>query len=116
MTAGDNAREIVLAYVQALNQDQFEEARRWVSDDLSFQGVLGSRNGAEAYFNDMRSMRLRYTVKKVFSDEQDVCLWYDVTISGRTVLTCGWYHVEQGKIRSLRVIFDPRPILEQKAA
>jgi hypothetical protein len=29
-----------------------------------------------------------------------------------TLFGCGWYHVEQGKISSLRVVFDPRPLVE----
>jgi len=76
--------------------------------------VLGSRNGAEAYFQDMERMRIKYSVKKVFADEQDVCLFYDFTLSGKTVFGSAWYHVDAGKIRSLRVVFDPRPLLENK--
>ncbi len=32
-------------------------------------------------------------------------------LSGTAVLTAGWYHVEVGKISSLKVVFDPRPVL-----
>jgi hypothetical protein len=45
-----------------------------------------------------------------------VCLFYDLTISGTTVFGAVSYEVEAGKIRSLKVVFDPRPLLAGKAA
>ncbi|SPE30211.1 conserved hypothetical protein [Candidatus Sulfotelmatomonas gaucii] len=116
MAATENPRETVLAFVKALNEEDFDRARTYVNDDLSFEGVLGSRQGAEAYFQDMTRMRLKYDVKKVFSDSTDVCIFNDVTMSGAKILVASWYHVDQGKIRSLRVVFDPRPLLATKAA
>jgi hypothetical protein len=79
---------------------------------MSFRGVLGSRDGAEAYFKDMKNMKFKYDIKKTFVDGNDVCLFYDIDMSGKAILTCGWYHVENGKISSLRVVFDPRPVLD----
>jgi hypothetical protein len=111
-----SAREVVLACVEAINEENFKLARHYVSNDLSFVGVLGSRQGGDAYFSDMERMRLKYDVKKVFADGQDVCLFYDLAISGTTIFVCAWYQVEDGKISSLKVIFDPRPFLESKPA
>jgi len=74
--------------------------------------VLGSRNGAADYFNDMEKMKLKYDIKKVFAEGNDVCLLYDTVLSGVTIFGCGWYHVEGDKINSLKVVFDPRPVLE----
>jgi len=108
-----SAREIVLSCVQAINEQDFKIARTYVSDDMQFIGVMGSRDGAQAYFDDMEKMKLKYNVRKVFADEQDVCLFYDLLISGKTIFGCGWYHVEEEKITSLKVLFDPRPLLEQ---
>jgi hypothetical protein len=110
------AREVVLSCVKAINEEDFKLAKQFVSDDLSFIGVLGSRQGADAYFSDMERMRLKYDVKKVFADGEDVCLFYDLAISGTTIFVSAWYRVEDGKIRSLKVVFDPRPILEKKPA
>jgi hypothetical protein len=64
----------------------------------------------------MERMRLKYDVKKVFADGNDVCVLEDVTLQGTPIFTCAWYRVESGKIRSLRVVFDPRPVLAGKAA
>jgi limonene-1,2-epoxide hydrolase len=107
-----NAKEIVTSCIKALNEEDFKTARKYVTDNFSFVGVLGSRDGADAYFNDMEKMKLKYDIKKVFVNENDVCLLYDLTMSGVTLFGCGWYHVEGDKINSLKVVFDPRPILE----
>lgn len=107
-----DAKEVVLSCVDAINAEDFKIARKYVSDDMTFKGVLGSRNGAEEYFEDMEKMKLKYNLRKTIAEGNDVCLFYDVNLSGAKVFCCGWYHVEDGKIKSLRVVFDPRPVLE----
>ena len=108
----NDAKEVVLACIEALNNEDFKTARTLANDDMSFVGVLGSRDGADAYFKDMEHMKLKYDVKKAFADGDDVCLLYDLTMSGKTIFGCGWYQVKNGKISSLKVLFDPRPFLE----
>ena len=108
-----SAKDSVLAFINALNNNDFETARKYTSDDLKFIGVLGSREGAVVYFHDMERMRLKYDIKKAFEDGNDVCLLYDVVISGLHIFGCGWYQLENDKINMIRVVFDPRPVLEQ---
>ena len=115
MMLQDDARKVVLSCVDAINREDFEAARRFVSDDMSFVGVLGSRQGGDVYFEDMKRMRLKYEVKKVFVDDDDICLFYDLAISGVKIFGCAWYQVAHGGIRTLQVVFDPRPILEMQA-
>ena len=108
--------ELVLAYLQALNDENFDLARRYVGDEMQFTGALASRQGADAVFADLERMRLEYDIKKVFVDANDVCVFYDVTLSGVTVFSCGWYKVEDGRICSLKVVFDPRTVLAVRGA
>lgn len=114
LTEVKSAKKVVLSFITALNNEDFEEAKSYVEDDMKFDGVLGSRNGSEAYFNDMEKMRFKYEIKKVFADGNDVCLLYDINMGNATIFTCGWYKVRDGKISSLKVVFDPRPVLEKK--
>ena len=107
-----SSKEVVLAFLDALNRADFEAARKCVTDDLKFLGVLGSREGADVYFRDMERMRLKYDVKKAFVEGNDVCLFYDITMANVIVFCAGWYQLSNGKIRSVRVVFDPRPVLE----
>jgi hypothetical protein len=103
--------EVVLSFIQALNNDNFAAARSCLNDNLRFEGVLGARDGAGAYMADMEKMKFKYDIKKVFTDDHDVCLWYDIDMGGKTVLCAGWYKVQHGKIEHFQVLFDPRPVL-----
>jgi hypothetical protein len=107
------AKDIVLKFLNVLNTENFEAARHVLDDNMQFNGVLGSRDGADVYINDMSKMRFKYDVLKVFENENDVCVFYDINMNGKKIFTCGWYIVENEKIKSLRVIFDPRPLLEK---
>ncbi|QHV95910.1 nuclear transport factor 2 family protein [Spirosoma endbachense] len=115
MASKTGVKEVVSAFITALNNENFDEAHNWISDDLTFVGVLGTRQGGDTYIEDMKKMRLKYTIQKVFVDEQDVCLWYEIDMSGVKVLSSGWYQVENGKITQFKVLFDPRPVLEAAA-
>jgi hypothetical protein len=108
----NNAKDTVLSFIKALNDENFALARTLANDNLSFIGVLGSRDGADAYFRDMENMKLKYDIRKAFADGEDVCLLYDIDMAGLSIFGCGWYHLVNGKISSLRVVFDPRPVLE----
>jgi hypothetical protein len=75
--------------------------------------VMGSRDGADAYIKDMEKMKFKYAVQKTFAEGDEVCLFYDITMSGTKIFSCGWYTVKEGKITKFKVIFDPRPLLEK---
>jgi hypothetical protein len=49
-------------------------------------------------------------------DQDDVCLFYNITIRGINIFSSGWYVVKNGKISSFKVIFDPRPLLDSAPA
>lgn len=108
------ASKIVRDFIQALNEEDFQAARALVTDDLIFKGVMGERNGADAYFKDMEKMKLKYKIQKVFTaDPENVCLAYDIDMgNAQTIFGFGWYRLREGKIQNFRVVFDPRPLLE----
>jgi hypothetical protein len=106
------SKDVVLKFIDALNQENFDTARECLSDDMVFDGVLGSRNGADTYISDMKKMKFKYNIKKDFADDTDVCLLYDINMgSGHSIFTCGWYQLKDNKIKYLKVVFDPRPVL-----
>src|SRR5262245_6286526 len=106
-----NAKDVVLSFVTALNNEDFNEARKYVNDEFSFEGVLGTRNGADAYFKDMEKMHFKYDIIKTFVDETDVCLLCNIDMSGKSIFVCNWYKLEDGKINHLKSVFDPRPVI-----
>lgn len=112
MSSKINGKEVVLSYLRALNDEDFAAARKLVTEDLAFEGVLGSRRGADEYFKDMAKMKFKYKIIKAFAEGEDVCVLYDIDMDGLNVFTCGYYQLANGRIKSLRVVFDPRPVLE----
>jgi hypothetical protein len=66
----------------------------------------------------MRSMRNlgpiieRVNVMKIFVDDADACAIYDFVTNQPSigVTPCAeWYRVEEGKIKSMSLLFDARP-------
>ena len=108
-----NSKQIVLDFIEAMNQLDYEKARTYVTNDLSFVGVLGTRNGADAYFSDMQKMKFKYDIIKAFADGDDVCLIYNINMGTETIFCFGWYQLQNEKIKTFRVVFDPRPLLEK---
>lgn len=102
---------IVSAFLKALNEGDFEGAGELLDDHVRFEGVLGTVDGKDEYISQMAKMKLRYDVKKLLYDDDNVSVLYEIDMGGKTILTSGWYEVRDGKITYIRVIFDPRPVL-----
>jgi len=114
-TNSDSAAKVaVLSFIEALNKEDFDAARQFLANNMKFEGVMGTRDGADAYIADMERMKFKYAVKKAFTDGDDVCLLYDINMGGITIFCSGWYKVTNAKINWFKVVFDPRPLLEKK--
>ena len=51
-------------------------------------------------------------VRRRIADGDDVITWFEITTEDAGPLpTANWSHVEDGRIASIRVAFDPRPLL-----
>jgi hypothetical protein len=81
-----SAKEIVMEFLQAITGEyrDFKTARSYVKD-----------------------------IKKVFADGDDVCILHETNLAKppAKVFTSLWFHVDGGKISSLRALFDPRPFI-----
>ncbi|RZJ78331.1 MAG: nuclear transport factor 2 family protein [Flavobacterium sp.] len=106
-----NSKVVVRDFINALNAENFAAAREQLADDMIFKGVMGERRGADVYMEDMKKMKFKYDIKKLFVDGNDVSLWYDINMGKSTIFSAGWYKTENERIKSFQVIFDPRPIL-----
>jgi predicted ester cyclase len=118
----NSVKKVVLSYLKALNDQDFKVARSYLKDNMTFQAPIASHYSADAYFKENEQLRseygikkVLYEVKKVFVDGDDVCVFFDFNIGSVTLFACGWFHVDNGKISSIRVVFDPRPIVELSA-
>jgi SnoaL-like domain len=116
-SSAKSAKEIVMEYLQAAERRDFQSARGYLKDNISYLSPLNSFDRAEPYLKYFESLHLpKFDIKKIFTDGDDVCLLYEVilTTPPATVFVSFWAHVDGGKISSIRLVFDPRPFLQQK--
>ncbi|WP_160139724.1 nuclear transport factor 2 family protein [Chryseobacterium sp. c4a] len=101
-------------FIQYLNEEDFDKAENCLDPEFKFIGVLGTRENASVYMKDMRQMKFKYQIIKTFSSGEDICFWYTIEIGGKAIESSGWYQIINGKIHSLKVLFDPRPLLNDQ--
>jgi len=101
--------EVVMAYINALDSQDYEKAMDHLHEKVRIMGPAGETFGKPYDFIEMlRRYQGKYDIKKAFADGDDVCLLYDLKTNGPTVFMSSWYQVKQGKIVSIRTVFDPR--------
>jgi SnoaL-like domain len=116
-SSAKSAKDIVMEYIEALERRDFQSARSYISDNISYVSPLNSFDRAEPYLKYNEHLNLpKFDIKKIFTDGDDVCILHETNLTKppATVFTSLWFHVDGGKISSLRALFDPRPFLQQK--
>ena len=108
-----SASEIVESYQAALGKGDIATARKLMQDNMTFQGPLDTFNKADEYLEALKrlaSIIQRIDLKKVFVDGDDVCVLYDMVTNtpAGTAFIAEWYQVKDGKIATLRAVFDAR--------
>lgn len=113
-----SAKEIVMEYFQAITErHDFKAARTYLKDDVSYVSPLNSFDRAEPHLKYNESLQLpKLDIKKIFADGDDVCILYEVTLTTppATLFASAWVHVNDGKISSIRLVFDPRPFVQPR--
>ena len=102
-----NATEIVLSYIKALDNGEYDTAAGYLCDDIRIIGPAGeSFANPKEFVNMLRQYHGKYEIKKIFTDGEDVCLLYDLITPIAKVFMCSWYQVHEGKIETIHTIFD----------
>jgi len=63
-TSAIEAKEVVLKLGMAINDESFQRARRYVSDDMKYVGPFGTRIGADAYLQEIEHLRLKFDIQR----------------------------------------------------
>ena len=103
-----------MEYLQLITERQdFKSARSYLKDNVSYVSPLNSFDRAEPYLKYNESLHLpKLDIKKIFTDGDDVCILHETILTKPpAVFTSLWFHVDGGKISSLRALFDPRPFI-----
>ena len=109
-----SAKEIVMEFIEATERRDFQSSRGYLKDNVSYVSPLNSFDRAEPYLKYnlhlyQTGQLVKFDIKKEFADSNDVCILHE----WNSQLVCVWYHVDDdGKISSIKVIFDPRPYLQ----
>lgn len=108
------AGEVVQGFMQSLGKGDFSSARKFLDDNLSFQGPIDEFQKPEPYLESRKKLHHiidRLDMKKIFTDGKDVCVLYDMVTKtpAGTAFIAEWYQVRGGKIVAIRVVFDARP-------
>lgn len=120
MTMG-NARDVVDRYFTALRDKDFITMRALLHDDVSFAGPLGTTDGADDYIGAMKGVTAEMTGverRALFGEGEDVCQIYDLVLAKPdvTLPVAQWLKVRDGRIASVRLFFDPRPLVQPPAS
>ncbi len=108
MSDENSSLEVVMAYISALDRQDYDAALTHLHEKVRIRGPAGETFGKPLNFIEMlRRYKGRYDVKKVFSDGNDVCLLYDLKTVGPTVFMSSWYQVRDRMIVSIHTVFDP---------
>ena len=107
-------RSLVTGLADALNAHDLVRARRYLADDLHFVGMFGPPiDGADAYLEAMARLGAQQVIVKCLVERDEVACQYNLTLPARPytpIFCCGWFTISDGRIRSLRVVFDPTPL------
>lgn len=116
MNSTEATRRAAEIYFEAWRQRDFERLRTVLADDVEFVGALGVAHGADECIAGLRGMANGVMDDLILHTRvvagADAMSWFDlVAKNGAVVPTVNWSHVENGLITSIRVTFDPRPLL-----
>ncbi|MCI4348649.1 MAG: nuclear transport factor 2 family protein [Thermoplasmata archaeon] len=108
------ALDVVQRFQAAMARDDWTEARACLDDHLSFSGPFEKLRAPEPYLTSLKRLHgivERVDMHHVFENGDDVSLWYDLVTNTPTgtARIAEHHHVESGRIRSIEVLFDPRP-------
>jgi hypothetical protein len=108
-------KDTMQRYFETWNARDFDAFEAELADDADFAGPLGTAHGPAEFRAGME--RLSETVERaeivmMAADGADVITWLELhTAAGDRVPVASWATVEDGRVRRVRVTFDPRPLL-----
>jgi hypothetical protein len=95
--ADPSTREIIRGHYDAWTSRDLDRARGYLADDLDFQGSLRRHNRADEFIPAL---------------DQFLQIYDCVTGPASTIRTAEAFTVRAGKIREIRLVFDPTELIK----
>jgi hypothetical protein len=112
----NDPRTLATTYFQAWQEGDFATLRSILAPDVTFAGTLGTADGLDQCIEGMTGLAKFISEIKISAmvvAGADVMTWYELlTKVAPPCPTVNWSHVEGGKIKSIRAVFDPRDLLK----
>ena len=110
-------KDTMQRYFETWNARDFDAFEAQLADDVDFAGPLGTARGApecRAGVEGLSRLVDRAEVVAMAADGTEVIPWFELrTPDGEALPVANWATVEDGRVRRIRVTFDPRPLLGQ---
>jgi hypothetical protein len=115
MSAVMTPKDTMERYFESWNARDFDAFEARLGPDVDFAGPLGTARGpaeCRAGIEGLSRMVERAEVVAMAADGADVITWFELRTPGGDALpVANWATVRDGRIRRIRVTFDPRPLL-----
>ena len=108
-------KETMQRYFETWNAHDFDAFEARLAGDITFAGPLGTATGpadCRRGIEGLAAMMDEARVIAMLADGPDVITWFELrTPDADPVPVANWAQVEGGRVRRVRVTFDPRPLL-----
>ncbi len=106
--------EVVHGFLRAVGARDFEAAGTLLGNQFTFRGPFDTFSDPKSYLGALQKLYpivKAVKVQKLFEDGDEACLLYDMETNTPigTAFICEWFKVRDGKIASIRAVFDARP-------
>jgi predicted SnoaL-like aldol condensation-catalyzing enzyme len=110
-----NSGDVIRSFYKAVVARDFAAARKFLHDDMVFDGLFETYPNADAYmatFTGLMSITKRLDVLAVIAEGNEVAVFFELETGApapATTLVAEWHRVRDGKICHARSAFDGRP-------
>lgn len=105
-------------YFECWRAKDFEPLRRHLHPEVTFDGVLGTTRGPDEFVRGVTGLAHateELEIRARLHDDSDVMTWFRLVVDGGETEVVNWGHLEEGRLRAVRVTFDPRPLLKNES-
>ena len=110
-----SAGEIVKSFYDAAIKRDFAAARKFLADDLVFEGLFETYRGPDQYlqaFTGLLQVTVRLDIKTLIAQGSEAAIFFGLETKSpvqATTFVAEWHQVKDGKIYHVKSAFDGRP-------
>jgi ketosteroid isomerase-like protein len=109
------ARQTLTAFYEAVRRRDISVARKFLADDLVFEGLFETYPNPESYLaalTGLLGITTSLEPRVIIGEGEDAAIFFDLVTTApaaATTLVAEWHRVRDGKIFRVRSAFDGRP-------